>query len=101
MGTDQGGPRHMTTFMLEPDAAAATRGPTIGDLGHGSALTMTTMTMVARVETMRVQPWSMLRWWQGGEGMEGAMALAHLSRVSSRGYKRRAKDHRGGANKSD
>ena len=27
--------------------------------------------------------------------MEGAMALAHLSRVSSWGYKRRAKDRRG------
>ena len=74
MGTDQGAPRHMTTFTLEPDAAAATRGPTIGGLGHGSALTRTTMTMVAHVETVRVRPWSMLRWWQGREGMEGVEA---------------------------
>jgi hypothetical protein len=36
MGTDQGAPRHMTTFTLEPDVAAATRGLTIGCLGHGS-----------------------------------------------------------------
>jgi hypothetical protein len=68
MGTDQGAPRHMTIFTLEPDTAAAIRGPMLGGLGHGFALTRTTTTMAARVEMVRVQPWSMWRPWLGGVG---------------------------------